>query len=493
MCPVPRTLVEVIRWRARHRADQEAVTFLLDGEENAARLTYADLDRGARAVAARLQREGMVGERALLLYPPGLQYVTAFVGCLYAGTTAVPAYPPRPNRSLERLESILRNADVAVAIAPASVAAQFQNRLSHVHAGERLKWVVADELEEGLEEAWHEPEITPETIAFLQYTSGSTSEPKGVILTHANLVANSELIRHGFEHYPPHNRGVIWLPPYHDMGLIGGIVQPLYTGFPVTLLSPVHILQQPLRWLQAVTRWGGTTSGGPDFAYDLCTREITEAERVTLDLSTWRVAFCGAEPIRSETLERFAETFASCGFRWEAFYPCYGLAEATLIASGGVRAAPPVLQPVDRAALERDRIVVTAPGLPGSQTLVGCGHELAGLRIAVVDPESRRRRAADEVGEVWLRGGQRGRRLLGAPGPDGGDLRRAAGGRRGARPSPARAAIRRIRIATSRAARAAGIRSTAVPVVVHLFPPRRAQSKTLRAAGGTCSPSGRSR
>jgi len=400
----PQTLLEVIRWRTRHRADQEAVTFLLDGEQNEARLTYGELDRGARAVAARLQRDGMAGERALLLYPPGLQYVTAFVGCLYAGTTAVPAYPPRPNRSLERLESILRSADVAVAIAPASVAAQFQSRLGHVHAGERLKWVVADELEEGLEEAWREPEITPETIAFLQYTSGSTSEPKGVVLTHANLVANSELIRHGFEHYPPHNRGVIWLPPYHDMGLIGGIVQPLYTGFPVTLLSPVHVLQQPLRWLQAVTRWGGTTSGGPDFAYDLCTREITEAERETLDLSTWGVAFCGAEPIRSETLERFAETFAPCGFRWEAFYPCYGLAEATLIASGGVRAAAPVLRPVDRAALERDRIVVVAPGTPGAQTLVGCGQELAGLRIEIVDPESRRRRAADEVGEVWLRG-----------------------------------------------------------------------------------------
>ena len=359
------------------------MTFLLDGERKEASLTYRELDRQARAVAAWLQRNGLAGERAIILVPPGLPYVVSFVGCLYAGTVAVPAYPPRPNRSLARLESILEDARVAVAIAPASIQSQFRQRLGHARVGSPLRWLDVGELPEGGEPEWDEAGVGPDTLAFLQYTSGSTADPRGVMITHQNLLHNSELIRTAFGH-TAQSQGVIWLPPYHDMGLIGGVLQPLYGGFPVTLMAAVAMLQRPRRWLSAIGHYRGTTSGGPDFAYDLCVREIPPDQRAGLDLSSWRVAFCGAEPIQSDTLDRFAEAFAPCGFRREAFYPCYGLAESTLIATGGEHARAPVLSVVSKPALERGRVVDAGPGDRGARTLVGCGRAFDGHRLEIV-------------------------------------------------------------------------------------------------------------
>jgi acyl-CoA synthetase (AMP-forming)/AMP-acid ligase II len=224
------------------------------------------------------------------------------------------------------------------------------------------------------------------------------------MITHGNLLHNSALIQQVCKH-TPETRGVTWLPFYHDMGLIGCILHPLDVGLPVTFLSPVAFLQRPLRWLQAITRTRGTTSGGPPFAYDLCVRKITPEQRASLDLSSWDVAFVSAEPIRPEILERFAATFAPCGFRREAFYPCYGLAEATLLAAGGPKAAPPVMFAVQHAPLEQNRVVAATGEEDGTQTLVGCGQSLGDQEIVIVHPETLTRCLPNEVGEIWIAGG----------------------------------------------------------------------------------------
>lgn len=402
----PATIVDLLRWRACHQRERQAYTFLTDGERQEEHLTYQELDRQARAIGTLLQQAGVAGERALLLYPPGLGYIAAFFGCLYAGVTAVPAYPPQParlNRTLPRLEAIASDAQAAVILTTSAIALMGKVVLARNRSCRRMRWLTTNRLARRLEEQWHDPAVGKDTLAVLQYTSGSTAQPRGVMLSHNNLMHNLGLIHQCFEH-TPESQGVIWLPPYHDMGLIGGILQPLYGGFPVVLMSPVAFLHNPLRWLQAVSRYGATTSGGPNFAYDLCVRKSTPAQRACLDLSCWQVAFSGAEPIRPDTLERFAETFVSCGFRREAFYPCYGLAEATLIVSGGAVPRPPIVRTVQGAALEHHRVIDTPTDQDGTRTLVGCGHALADQQMVIVHPETLTRCASDHVGEIWIAG-----------------------------------------------------------------------------------------
>ncbi|HBL28366.1 MAG TPA: hypothetical protein DD490_16150, partial [Acidobacteria bacterium] len=327
--PSPRTLPELIARRASERPAGVVYSFLPDGEGEAQPLTWSALDRRARAVAAGLAESGAAAERVLLLYPPGLDYVVGFLGCLYAGATAVPVYPPRPNRPMPRLLAIRDSARARFALAPAALRPRLTGPL-----GPGVEVADLEELAAAGSEAWRDPGIGAETLAFLQYTSGSTAEPKGVMLDHGNLLANLELIRDGFA-LTPEDRAVFWLPPYHDMGLIGGLLEPLLTGYPVTLMAPVAFLQKPLRWLQAISDTRATVSGGPNFAYELCVSQIPEEQRKALDLSSWQVAFNGAEPVRRATLDRFAEAFGPCGFRRSAFVPCYGLAEATLLVAAG--------------------------------------------------------------------------------------------------------------------------------------------------------------
>ncbi|ERT03827.1 AMP-binding enzyme family protein, partial [Lyngbya aestuarii BL J] len=331
--PEINTLVDLLRARATHESEQVGYRFLLDGETQEVSLTYQALDQQSRAIAAHLQSICQPGERALLLYQPGLDYISAFFGCLYAGVVAVPAYPPRPNRSLERIEAILADSKATVALTSQSILSLINRQLEQVQSLQTLHWVATDTLET-FADHWQEPVLTSDSLAFLQYTSGSTATPKGVMIAHGNLLQNLAAIHRCFGH-SPQSQGVIWLPPYHDMGLIGGVLQPLYGGFGVVLMSPLMFLQRPLRWLEAISRDQATTSGGPNFAYDLCVRKIAPAQREGLDLSSWELAFNGAEPIYDEVIERFTEAFAPYGFRREAFYPCYGLAEATLIVSGG--------------------------------------------------------------------------------------------------------------------------------------------------------------
>ena len=392
------TLLSLLQRLAAERPEETAYIFLSSGETEAGQFTYGELDQQARGIGAMLSALGAVGERVLLLFPPGLEFIGAFFGCLYAGAVAVPAYPPRSARGLPRLRAILDDARPRVVLTTGELLDRARGLLGGAAEPSTLAWLAVDGLERRAGD-WQPPRIDGETLAFLQYTSGSTSTPKGVIVSHANLLHNEEMIRRAFGQS---RESVIvgWLPLYHDMGLIGNVLQPLYLGAHCVLMSPVAFLQQPLRWLSAISRYGGTTSGGPNFAYELCARRITDEQKAGLDLSAWRVAFNGAEPVRAETMERFAAAFASCGFRREAFYPCYGLAEATLFVSGGEPGGGASSRDFQAAALEEGEAVVEE----GGRTLVACGRAWMEQRVEVVDPESALPRAPGRVGEIWVAG-----------------------------------------------------------------------------------------
>ncbi|BAY23186.1 beta-ketoacyl synthase [Calothrix sp. NIES-2100] len=396
------TWVDFLRYRAQNQPTQTAYTFLVDGETESINLTYQELDQKARAIATQLLQRGVPGSRALLLYPPGMEFIPAFFGCLYAGFIAVPAYPPRRNQKMSRLEAIASDAEAVVALTTSVELTSIALQLAENNTLAAIPWIATDNLNTDIAEDWQRHHINSDTLAFLQYTSGSTGTPKGVMITHGNLLHNSQLIYNFYQH-TPNSQGVIWLPPYHDMGLIGGVLQPLYGGFPVTLMAPAAFLQKPFRWLQAISHYKATTSGGPDFAYDLACRQITPEQLATLDLSSWEVAFTGAEPIRAQTLDSFAETFAPCGFRREAFYPCYGMAETTLIVSGGLKSEAPIVRHIDTTALLQNQVRETTAAA-GGKAIVGCGKSSPDQTVLIVNPESLTPCADGQVGEVWVSG-----------------------------------------------------------------------------------------
>lgn len=413
------TLVDLLRWRSEHNADQLAYRFLREGEADEITLTYQALDRQARAIAVLLSELHCTGKRALLLYPPGLDYIAAFFGCLYAGVVAVPAYPPRPNRSLMRLQSIIADADAPIALTVSSILTKLEKRFVDHADLKALQWLTTDHLSLDLADDWTLPPIDSSQLALLQYTSGSTAQPKGVMISHDNLLHNSALIQSSFEDTEA-SSGVSWLPPYHDMGLIGGILQPLYVGATMTLMPPVAFLQKPFRWLQAISRYGATTSGGPNFAYDLCVTKVTDEQRQSLDLSRWTLAFSGAEPIQYETLRTFAKAFASCGFRWESFYPCYGMAETTLMVTGGKKGVSLKALRLEVDALRNNQVVLVdaptdstnafldtvddavRPEGEDSRILVGCGQSASPEQVKIVNPETCEMMPEGTVGEIWV-------------------------------------------------------------------------------------------
>ncbi|MEH1798883.1 MAG: amino acid adenylation domain-containing protein [Nostoc sp.] len=397
------TVVEVLRLRSSTQPDRDAFTFLLDGETEQTTLTYQELDRRSRQIAAQLQALGLAGERALLLYPAGLDFLVAFFGCLYAGVVAVTAYPPRNERNTPRIKAISIDAQAAIALTTTEILPIVRSLMSQKTDLESLQWLTTDNLAEGIEDAWQEPSIDRDTLAFLQYTSGSTGTPKGVMISHGNLLHNADTTYQFMEH-SPESKFVTWLPMYHDMGLIGGILQPLYGGFPCIIMPPTSFLQRPYRWLQAISHYKGTTSGGPNFAYELCTQKITPEQKETLDLSSWSVAFNGAEPIRYDTLERFAAAFADCGFRKEAFYPCYGMAETTLMVSGVQKATSPIIKTVQKSALESNRVVASSVKDEDVYHFVSCGRVIPELEVAIANPETLSSCKPGEIGEIWVSG-----------------------------------------------------------------------------------------
>ena len=395
-----RSLVELVRSRAETEGHRNLYTFLSEGATPERSLSYVELDRRARAIGACLQDSNAACQRVLLLFPPGLDYITAFFGCLYANAIAVPAYPPRQNRNIDRLRKVVYDARPAIALTTQTVMKEIEAGLSEYPDLKALRWIAADGLASQWCSEWRDLNADASTLAFLQYTSGSTANPKGVMVSHGNLLHNEELIQRAFGQSSD-SIIVGWLPLFHDMGLIGNVIQPLYAAAECVLFSPMSFLQRPFRWLETISKYRATTSGGPNFAYDLCVRKISPEDRETLDLSSWSVAFNGAEPVRSETLDRFCAAFEPCGFRREAFFPCYGLAEATLFVSGGPGNRKPVVQNFERTALDHNLVVSTSNGERDVRSLVSCG-DAPEHQVLIVDPESHTACEKGAVGEIWV-------------------------------------------------------------------------------------------
>ncbi|MDM9582031.1 beta-ketoacyl synthase N-terminal-like domain-containing protein [Nostoc sp. GT001] len=398
------TLVDVLRYRAIHQPQTLGYTFLVDGESEGSRLTYGALDKLARAIATYLQTFAKPGDRVLLLYPPGLEFISAFFGCLYAGLIAIPAYPPRQNQSIARLGAIVSDAQATAILTTTALLPIVKNYFADNPELASLKVLASDVISEAIAQEWKAPNINGKTLAFLQYTSGSTGTPKGVMVSHSNLLHNLAYLDHGWEHTSD-SVMVTWIPFFHDMGLIYGVLQPLYKGFPCYIMPPVAFIARPIRWLQAISHYQATHTSAPNFAYDLCIRKITPEQRASLNLSCWQMALNAAEPVKAETLEQFAKAFASCGFQATAFCPGYGLAEATLKVTAVQTQAEPIISKVEATALTQNRVVSATADHPNVRLLVGCGnHRQGDTQIAIVHPELLTRCLPDEVGEIWVAG-----------------------------------------------------------------------------------------
>ncbi|MEU6867583.1 fatty acyl-AMP ligase [Streptomyces sp. NPDC046876] len=408
------TFTDLVRDRAASRGSADAQVFLHDAG-GAEHVTYAELDRKARALAVRLCEHGAQGQPVLLLYPPGPDFLKAFMGCLYAGAVAVPApLPGDRGERLQRVSGILKDTGARMVLTDSANAPEASLWLAMAGRGETV--CLATDVEDPAADpaAWQPPRTGPDDLAFLQYTSGSTSQPRGVMVSHRNLMANQEALQHMLGSTEA-DRFVSWLPHYHDMGLIAHLLHPLFLGSFSVHLSPTSFIRRPMRWLQAIGDYGLTVGGGPNFSYDLCTRRVTDAQLATLDLSTWRLALCGAEPVRAATMDAFARRFAPAGLRAESLYPGYGLAEATLVVSGGAPGTAHSRLTVDEAALEQDVLAPAVPGT-GGRTLVSSGRVRSeDFDVRIVDPVGGGELADGRVGEIWLRGDSVARGYWGRP------------------------------------------------------------------------------
>ena len=396
-------IVEILQQRAISQPNDTAYIFLKDGENREVKLTYGELEIKAKAIARELQQRVSPRSRALLVYPysAGLEFIVAFFGCLYAGVVAVPCHPPQNRLTAIEVRDRFISAGAKIVLTESSLLKKLQTQLSQ--SATNLQCLNTDKLN-SKENDYTIPKIDPNDLAFLQYTSGSTGEPKGVMITHRCLLQNQEMLRLAFGH-TKESVGVSWLPLFHDMGLIGHVIQPVYLGICCVMMSPISFVQKPIRWLQAISKYKATTSGAPNFAYDLLCDRVTQEQLEQLDLSSWKVAFSGAEPVRAQTLFRFSDKFADCGFNRAAFYPCYGMAEATLMITGGDNSRFPNILHVDKAALEEGRIVETQ----SATTLVSAGYPWLDGKIAIVNPDSLIECRDNEIGEIWFSGSSIGR------------------------------------------------------------------------------------
>ena len=396
------SLVEILQQRVVEQPNNTAYIFLQDGELPSGELTYQELNRQAQKIAYYCQFIISRGERALLLYPPGLEFVAAFFGCLYAGIVAIPVYPPKRNQKLSRLLTIIKDSQSTVVLTIKTVKQDWQQRWQSEPMLNKLPWIATDELDANPLN-WSPELPSVEQLAMLQYTSGSIGKPKGVMVSHQNLMHNLKMIHACFGH-DRNTVGISWLPHYHDMGLIGGVLQSVYGGFVVMIMPPVAFVRKPIRWLQAMSRYKATASGGPNFAYDLCVAKIKPEQIAELDLSNWQLAFTGAEPIRAETLNKFANTFSSCGFQAQAFNPGYGLAESTLFVSGCLPKSAPIIKWIDAPALTKNQVVDAVAESAKSRAVVSCGRSWSEQEFFIVDPHFRQILPERRVGEIWVTG-----------------------------------------------------------------------------------------
>lgn len=406
IAPQEPTVVDLLRWRAVHEPEKQAYVYLPDGVTIHSVLTYAELDCRARAWAASLQRYVQPGKRVILTYSDGLEVVTALFGCLYAGVIAVPAPPPDPlkvRQSLPRLKSMLQDAEADLLLASSDVLAAIHPYSSEFGIFSHARLLDGEMLLSKQSDPWVPPLLNREAVAYLQYTSGSTSEPRGVMITHANLMHHCEMVRHA-AWVSRESRSLSWLPYFHDYGLVHGLMAPMVTGITAYLMPTLTFLRKPLKWLEGISRHRITHTGGPAFAYDYCIRRSTEAQRASLDLRTWDVASCGAEPIRERTIEDFTNAFAPAGFRKGAFAPAYGLAEFTLLVSMKARCQPTVIARLQPSALEQGKAEPAQPSDPVVRTIVGCGVPTGDTKVAIVDPSTAERCPPGHIGEIWLAG-----------------------------------------------------------------------------------------
>jgi acyl-CoA synthetase (AMP-forming)/AMP-acid ligase II/alkylation response protein AidB-like acyl-CoA dehydrogenase/acyl carrier protein len=393
-------LHERLRRHARQTPDRLAYTFLRD-DGKIDELTYGQLERRATALATALAAHAAPGARALLLYPAGLEFITVFFACLLSGIIAVPATIPHKSRASRRLKALLEDADPALILTRSDCEPAVKASLSLVDASNRE--CMATDLLEKSGDPDSLPVIGPDMLAFLQYTSGSTSLPKGVRITHGNIAANVESIREGFGFHPD-TVMVSWLPLFHDMGLIGSVVSPMHVGFHCVLMAPAAFLKNPMIWLDAITRYRGTCAGAPNFGWDYCANKIKDEQKAQLDLSSLEVAYNGSEPVRATTLRAFTDAFAGCGMRESALFPCYGMAETTLFVTGGPRGRGPLVRTVSKSLLEGNQIRDAEPGDPDAREIVSSGRVGTGSKVLVVDPETCLPVSSHRVGEVWVSG-----------------------------------------------------------------------------------------
>ena len=396
-------IVEILHHRAIAQPDSLAYIFLKDGENQEVTLTYDELETQARAIAIQLQESVKPGSRALLVYSyhAGLEFIKAFFACLYAGIVAVPCHPPQNRLTTREIETRWISAEATIILTESGLSNKLQTQLTKL--GTNCPYLTTDTIQLKSRSNWQPPQIHSDDLAFLQYTSGSTGEPKGVMITHRCLLQNQAMLQQAFGH-TSESIGVSWLPLFHDMGLIGHVIQPIYLGICCVMMSPISFVQKPIRWLQAISKYQATTSGAPNFAYDLLCDRVSADQLAQLDLSSWQVAFSGAEPVRETTLKRFSQKFAVCGFQSSAFYPCYGMAEATLMITGGNYRQFPNIKYLDKVALEQNRVVIKDKLQSGTISIVSAGYPWLDGTLAIVDPETGIECPSDSLGEIWFAG-----------------------------------------------------------------------------------------
>jgi len=402
----PSTIIELLTTRAHQNPDDHAYSFLIDGKKESEPLTYKELELQAKAIGATIQQSQSKGERALLLYPQGLEVIAAFCGCLYGGAIAIPVPPPesgRLKRTLPRLRAIVKDAKASLVLTTEGIFSLLENVLEDFPEFEQMRWIDTTKIDLALAQKWQDPEIDKDTLAYLQYTSGSTSTPKGVMLSHFNLLHHLGYLQKACG-YDASSVTITWMPYFHDYGLVEGMMEPLYNGTPCYIMSPFAFIKHPLRWLQNVSKYRATHTQGPNFAYDLCTRRVKPKDLQGLDLSCWESAGNAAEPINPKVMARFVEIFSGCGFSWETFSPAYGLAEYTLLVSTTPKGDKPVIVNLDAIAYEQNKIVLVEPeGYQGLvRTVPGCGKLVCETKVLIVNPHTHHRCVPDEVGEVWV-------------------------------------------------------------------------------------------
>lgn len=409
--PQFKNLVQMTTTRASEKGDNEVISFLADDGSQEGSLTFDGLDEAAKKIAAGLKERGLSGRNLMLLYAPGLDYIRAFFGCMYAGCVPVPAYPPMGARDIDRLKRVVQDCNAGAILSSSMLMPMIEAWVANPSNGINIPCIATDTMAASIDASGFQPfDANPEAVAFLQYTSGSTGHPKGVMVSHENLIANFQQIVWTFAHssdldaIAPDYKTVIWLPPFHDMGLIGGVLTPVFVGTKVTLMSPLSFLKNPYIWLKTISDMGAKVSGGPNFSYQYCVRKVSDEQLQELDLSSWQVAFNGAEPIQVDSLNSFADKFGQCGFDSKAFLPCYGLAEATLFVAGSPATRGPKVMHADLDQLSKGQLNLDQHETAGKGTapLVSSGVLAIETDVQIVNPQSHEVCESGEVGEIWV-------------------------------------------------------------------------------------------